>query len=99
MAVSKELEDFIDTSIVESAKKDYHPTAFIGMRENLGTVPAIVKLVTQGDIQSGFRSLEKLGMIDWTIEAAVLKFPKDFPNREVQAAAAWRIDQAKGKKS
>jgi len=95
--MSQQLEEFIDLSIAKSGQKGYHPTTFIAMREERGTVPAIEYLVTQGEIQSGFRTLERLGMIGWTIESAVLKFPGDFTNREVREAAAWRIEQAKKK--
>lgn len=59
------LEAFIDEGIRISRQNEYHPTVFIGMRERLGTVPAISQLV-------------ELGLLDWTIEAAVTKFPDEF---------------------
>ena len=92
------LEAFIDELIRLSAKSGYHPTVFIGMRARHGTVPAISRLVTSGEIQSGFRRLQQLGLLDWTIEAAVTKFPDEF-SREVQEAAEWRLRQAKGEQS
>ena len=72
------LEAFIDETIKVARKHDYHPTAFIDMRHRHGTVLAISKLVESGDVQSGFRRLQKLGLLDHTIEAAVLRFPDEF---------------------
>ncbi|MBJ3774929.1 hypothetical protein [Acuticoccus mangrovi] len=88
------LESFIDEMIRLSRKRGYSPTTFIQMRRRHGTVDAISRLVVSGDIQSGFRRLDALGLLDWTIEAAVRKFPDEF-SREVQYAAKWRLDQVK----
>lgn len=93
MSNVSELDTWIDESIRISAKHDYHPTAFVAMRTRHGTVEAIRRLVSQGDIQSGFRRLKELGLKEWTIEQAVLKFPDEFPSRELQAAARWRLEQ------
>lgn len=92
--MSKELEDFIDETIRLGAEKGYHPTVFIKMRRDHTTIPAISKLVQNGDIQSGFRRLEKLGLLDATIEAAVLKFPTEFPE-QVIACAEFRLRVAR----
>lgn len=89
---SPALEAFIDETIHLSRKNGYHPTAFIGMRQRLGTVKAISQLVAQSDIQSGFRRLKQLGLLDWTIEAAVVKFPDEFSSEELKAAE-WRLAQ------
>ena len=89
------LESFIDETIRLAGLKGYHPTTFITMRDRHGTAPAISKLVVSGDIQSGFTRLQQLGLLDWTIETAVTKFPGEF-NREVLEAAEWRLRQAKG---
>jgi hypothetical protein len=91
---SAALEAFIDESIRLSHENNYHPTAFKGMRTRYGTVAAIERLVISGDIQSGFVRMRQLGLLDWTIEAAVLKFPDEF-SRGVREAAQWRLEQAK----
>lgn len=91
---SPELEAFIDETIRRGREKDYHPTVFIGMRQSLGTIPAISKLVRSGDLQSGFRRLEKLGLLEWTIEAAVEKFPNEFDAND-RECAAFRLSQAR----
>lgn len=90
---SPELEAFIDETIKLGAAKGYHPTTFIGMRERHQTLEAISRLVTSGDIQTGFKRLVGLGLKDWTIEAAVVKFPDEF-SRDVREAAEWRLAQA-----
>ncbi|URK88003.1 hypothetical protein LP421_10510 [Rhizobium sp. RCAM05350] len=91
---SPELEAFIDDTIRRGQKKGYHPTVFIGMRSALTTIPAISKLVRSGDLQSRFKRLEKLGLLDWTIEAAVEKFPDEFDPTD-RACAAFRLEQAR----
>lgn len=83
---SAELESFIDETITVARQHGYHPTIFIGMRSRQGTVCAISRLVENGDIQSGFRRLQKLGLLDHTIEAAVLRFPKEFSDRTRECA-------------
>lgn len=87
------LEAFIDESIRVSAKHGYHPTAFIGMRHRYQTVGAISRLVVSGDIQSGFKRMQELGLLQWTIEEAVRQFPDEFP-KQVRDAAEWRLSQA-----
>jgi hypothetical protein len=71
------LEQFIDESIKVSKANSYHPTTFMRMRNDYGTVEAIRRLVETGEKQSGFVKLKKLGLLDWSLEAAVLKFPNE----------------------
>lgn len=91
---SPELEAFIDETIRRGAAKGYHPTVFIGMRQSLGTIPAISKLVQSGDLQSGFKRLHKLNLLAWTIEAAVEKFPGEF-TRDDYECALFRLGEAR----
>lgn len=91
---SQSLEAFIDEGIKRGAAKGYHPTVFIGMRQSLGTIPAISKLVRSGDIQSGFKRLDKLSLLEWTIEAAVEKFPEEFTKVDLECAA-FRLGEAR----
>jgi hypothetical protein len=86
MTQSDPLEAFIDESLRRSSKKDYPATVFRRMRRDYGTVAAIERLVVDGEIQSGFKALVSLGMRDWTIEAAVLKFPARFNKSAVECA-------------
>lgn len=85
-AASPELEAFIDETIRVSREHSYHPIVFIGMRARHGTVEAITRLVESGDIQSGFRRLKALSLLDYTIEAAVLRFPGEFSSRTRECA-------------
>jgi hypothetical protein len=43
------------------------------MRRQHGAIEAIERLVQSGDIQSGFKRLQQMALLDWTIEAAVIK--------------------------
>jgi hypothetical protein len=95
MANISDLDAWIDEAIRISSQHKYYPTTFMNMRRTHGTVGAIERLVISGDIQSGFRRLKELGLLQWTIEQAVLTFSNDFPNPEVRKAAQWRLDQAR----
>ena len=88
------LEAFIDETIRRSRENGYHPTTFISMRERYQTVPAISRLVQNGDVQSGFKRLNELGLVDWTIEAAVMKFPDEF-SADTRECAAFRLRLAR----
>jgi hypothetical protein len=48
------------------------------MRARHGTVTAIEKLMQSGEVQSGFKRLKSLELLEWSIEAAVMKFPNRF---------------------
>jgi hypothetical protein len=87
---SAELETFIDETIRVSREHGYHPTIFIGMRARHGTVAAITKLVRSGDIQTGFKRLAALGLVDHTIEAAVVRFADEF-SRQTRECAEFRL--------
>ncbi len=73
-----ELESFIDETIRRAAAKRYTLTKFMQMRDRWGTVEAIRRLVVGGDIQSGLKRLVELDLVEYFIEAAVLKFPTHF---------------------
>jgi hypothetical protein len=88
------LEAFIDETLRLSAKHNYHPTTFVGMRARYGTHAAIFRLVVSGDLQSGFKRLCELGLKEWTIESAILKFPDEF-SKEIQECAAFRLGRVK----
>lgn len=94
MAEAEELEAFINESLRRSAPLGYVPTRFMEMREDWGTAEAIRRLVVNGEVQSGFKRLVQLGLIDWTIEAAAIRFPKIF-NKDIRAAAQFRLDQVR----
>jgi hypothetical protein len=53
-----------------------------------GIVRAAAELMRKGEIQSGFRACVKLGLIECSVEWAVLHFPKLF-NAEVRRVASW----------
>ena len=87
---SHELEVHVDTCMEKCKHVGFNPSMFKRMRENLGTLAAIEKLVVSGEMHSGFKQLHKLGMLKWSVEAAVLKFPNEFA-RAVCECAAFRL--------
>lgn len=95
---SAALEAFIDESIKLSKERGYNPTVFVGMRHQYGTIDAIERLVQSGDLQSGFKRLNQLSLLEWTIESAVTKFPAEF-SRNARQCAEWRLQQVQPKSS
>ena len=93
---SPALEAFIDRTIELAKERGYNPTVFRGMRAQHGTLEAIERLVQSGDVQSGFKRLKQLGLLEWTIEAAVMKFPTEF-TRNARQCAEWRLQQVQPK--
>jgi hypothetical protein len=89
-----DLDVFIDESIKISAKNGYYPTVFQGMRERHTTAGAIEKLLVSGELQSGFKRLQDLGLLQWSIEVAVLKFPDRFSENAKQCAE-FRLREAR----
>lgn len=89
---SLSLEAFIDETVRRAKARDYNPTAFVAMRRQHGTIEAIERLVLNGDIQSGFKRLRQLDLLDWTIEAAITKFPDEF-SCHARECAEWRLRQ------
>jgi hypothetical protein len=86
------IEGFIEESIQRWAEHGFHHTVFIQMREAFGTVRAIRTLVQEPDFQSRLAKLATIGLVDRSLEAAVLKFPGEFSPADV-AHARDRIDE------
>jgi len=89
-STTDELETFIDESIRRSVARGYTPYEFMRMRNDYQTIPAIEQLVTAGEIQSGFLRLQKINLLEWSIEAAVQKFPDQF-TAKARACADFRL--------
>lgn len=87
------LDEFVDEMMNRARPLGYTPTIFMRMREDHGTVGAIKRLVETSERQSGFRRLRDLGLKDWTLEAAVLRFPRTegFTRKTAEYARA-RLD-------
>jgi hypothetical protein len=93
MQASTALDAYIDESIGVAIAHGYTPSTFQRMRRDHGTLEAMSRLVKNDDIQSGFRRLKQLGLLQWTIEAAILRFPDEF-TRDARECAQWRLEQA-----
>jgi hypothetical protein len=88
------LEAFVDEGIVRTTQGGYPPTEFIRMRARYGTVKAMTMLVKTAKIQKGFKKLQKLGLLKWSVEAAILKFPDRF-SEDTQKCAKFRLRWAR----
>jgi hypothetical protein len=99
MTNGDELEQFLDEGIARCRAKRYPPTKFEQMRvdyrrRGLKSEELIKTLVISSDMQSGFKEMERLGILEWSLEAAVLKFPGRF-DKETREAAAWRLEEVR----
>jgi hypothetical protein len=87
------LTEFIDEGIRLSTERGARPHAFIKMRETHGLVTAIRLCVDRG--ASGLETARKIGLLDWSLEAAVLQFPDDFSSttqRHAKERLEWKPD-------
>lgn len=96
------LEDEFDhacrAAIEECKDLGYFPTAWASMINGPGgAVAAARRLLVNGDIQSGFERLIRMGRKDLTVEYAVLedRWAPLFDERH-REAARWRLDQGAG---
>jgi hypothetical protein len=87
------LDEFVDEMIRRARPLGYTPITFMRMRDDHGTAQAIRRLVETSEPQSGFRRLRDIGMKDWTLEAAVLRYPEtaEFTQHTAEYAKA-RLD-------
>jgi hypothetical protein len=84
------LDEFVDESVTISVRHGYNPTRFLEMRKSgtYTTVGLIAKLVESSDPRSGFVRMKQLGLDQWTLEAAVLKYPALFTDKTKTYAKA-----------
>lgn len=94
MPTLADLEAFVDEGIRRSKAAGYNPSVCMRLCETRGTKRAIEQLVISGDIQSGFKKMSELNMLEWTLENAVVRFRELFSTEHV-AAAEWRLQQAR----
>ncbi len=82
------LEEFVDESLRRSAAIGYHPTAFMAMWARDRSSGPIERWVISSDPKAGYRRMVKAGLQDWTLEAAVMKYPERFtPKARIYAEA------------
>ena len=73
----------------------YNPTAWITMMHRYGAVKGPQRLLTNGDMRSGFERLAREGHPELTIEWIVReqRWSRLFDDRD-RVAASWRLEQA-----
>lgn len=96
MTDGDELDQFIDKGIANSKAKGYYPRRFEQMRmdyrkQGKATEQLIKDLVISGEIQSGFKEMKRLDLLEWSFEAGVVRFPSRF-DRDTYEAATWRLE-------
>ena len=93
----RELEAFIDEGLRLARARGFPNAGFVQMRRRYGTMEAITRLVTSGEIKGGLVRMIELDLADWTIDAAVVgRFREYFP-AAVREGAAWRLAEAKAR--
>jgi hypothetical protein len=86
------LEAFIEESIRHWREHHVDNALFMRMREAYGTVGAIKALLHTPGTESELAEFAVSGLYDWSLEAAVIKFPAEFSPADVERARR-RIDQ------
>src|SRR3954451_6198039 len=94
---SQALEAYMDQAIRRCRRAGYRGFVFEVLREQLGTIGAIERLVCSGQLQSGFKRMQALGLLEWTAEYAAVDFRSEF-KRTVVEAAEWRLQCVRGAK-
>lgn len=89
--------DDLEAFVAESLRR--YPDPPFSLKVRRGCAQAIEGLMATGllNIQPAFRHMILLGLRDWTMEAAVLKFPDLFTEkaREIATARLWIADHDK----
>jgi len=87
---SSELEAFLDKAFAVSCKHGLEPKVFPKMRRTLGSLEATRKIVEAGTLQDFLKKMQQADILKWSLEAAVIKFKKEFEPATVQCAK-WRL--------
>ena len=96
MSEDRDLERCVQEAIDVSRRRGYDPHIFVRMCEHHGTVAAMERLMVAPSAvpQSGFRRLRELDLLEWSVEALVLRFPEQF-SADARKIADWRLQQAR----
>jgi hypothetical protein len=88
------LDEFVDQGVRVAHDHGYHPTKFLQMRQSgqYTTIALIRHLVETSEPRSGFVRMKELGLQQWTLEAAVLKFQDEFKDLPTIKYAQARMD-------
>jgi hypothetical protein len=85
------LEEFVDESISRAQARGYTPNWFVGMWNDDRSLAPIEQLVKTSEAKSGYKRMVRIGLKDWTLEAAVVKYPERF-SKEAIAYANARLE-------
>ena len=82
------LEEFLEDSLQHLGERGYLPYEFLEMRDQHGLITAITQCVEGSEFKGGFLRLLELGLVDWSLESAVVEFPERFTKLTVAYARA-----------
>jgi hypothetical protein len=82
------LEEFIEDSLQHLGQRGYVPLDFFEMCRQHGLIAAITRCVEGSEFKSGFLRVLELGLVDWSLETAVVEFPERFTKLTVAYARA-----------
>lgn len=96
VTLENEFQRACERAVDECLALGYRPTVWISMMHGPGgAVAAARRLLTNGDVQSGFERLIRMGREDLTIEQAVLDDAwTELFSEAHREAARWRLAQA-----
>lgn len=80
------LESYVDLGIQLAKERGYYPVRFVQLRKEYQTVEAMRRLVETGELQAGLLKCVELGLLPYSVEETVLKFPQCFKKRTVECA-------------
>lgn len=88
--MSQKLESMVDAAMERLGAHNYVPTTFVEMRAARGTAEAMRYLMAVREIETGLGTIHNLGLLDYSIEAIVLRFPTEF-SRAAREIAEFRL--------
>jgi hypothetical protein len=96
MSTEDEFHRACEIAVEECLQLGYRPAVWIRMMTGPGGAAAAARrLLVNGDIQSGFERLIRMGRVDLTVEHAVLDERwDDLFGEQQREAARWRLQQA-----
>lgn len=97
MTLDEEFHRACEIAVDECRELGYVPTAWMGMMARPGgATEAARRLLVNGEIQSGFERLIRMGRADLTVEHAALQDKwRDLFDERHREAARWRLEQAR----
>ena len=72
-SLESEFQVAMETTYEEGAKRGYYPTYFMQMLQDYGGVGTAKRLLAKREPQTGLMKLYEIGLLDYSVEAYVIK--------------------------